>query len=194
MGKDLDQLQTKEWLDSVDNVIEYDSAAPSQTQKRARTTTVVKKRTTPLYKPVKGLFGPQAFPKQLMNTMRYVDWLSIPLSAGFGYWQMSCNGIYDPNTTGSGSQPAYFDQLKSIYNHWTVLRSKAKFTCVSPVNTTTLFTLYIDDDTSINTTAYKAAMLETARCGLANTTVSAPVVLYNSWDAVKYFGPSPQAD
>ena len=26
MSNDLDQLQTKEWLDSVDNVIEYDSA------------------------------------------------------------------------------------------------------------------------------------------------------------------------
>lgn len=171
------------------------SAAPSSNAKRAKSTTTTKTtRKMTLYRPVRSKFGSQAFPKQLNNTMRYVDWLAIPLSAGYGYWQMSCNGLYDPNVTGTGSQPAYFDQMKAIYNHYTVLRSKAKFTCISPVNTTTNFTLYIDDDTSLNTTAYKAAMLETAKTTIANTTVSGPVVLYNSWDAVQYFGPSPQAN
>lgn len=170
------------------------SAAPSNASKRAKTTTSSKKRTTALTRPVTAKFGAQAFPKQLKNTMRYVDWLSVPLTGGMGYWQMSCNGLYDPNITGTGAQPAYFDQLKAIYDHYTVLRSKAKFTCISPVNTTTNFTLYIDDDTSINTVAYKAAMYETAKTTIANTTVSGPVVLYNSWDAVKYFGPAPQAN
>lgn len=175
------------------------SAAPSQSAKRSKTSattttrTVVRKKA-PLYRTVKGKFGSQAFPKQLSNRMKYVDWLAVGLSGGIGYWQMSCNGLYDPNVTGSGSQPAYFDQLKAIYNHYTVVKSKAKFTCVSPVNTTTLFTVYIDDDNSINTTAYKAAMLETAKSAMANTTVSNPVELWSSWDAVTYFGPNPQAD
>lgn len=170
------------------------TAAPSQSQKRARSTTTAKKRTFPLYRVVKGKFGSQAFPKQLNNTMRYVDWLAIPIVSGLGYWQLSCNGLYDPNITGTGSQPAYFDQLKAIYNHYTVLRSKVKITLISPVNTNTNVTLYIDDDTSINLTPYKAAMYETAKTALCNTTVSGPVVLFNSWDATKFFGPNPQAN
>jgi len=173
------------------------SAAPSQMAKRTKVTTITTtraKKKTPIYTAVKGKFGAQAFPKQLNNTVRYVDWLAVPLTGGLGYWQMSCNGLYDPNITGTGSQPAYFDQLKAIYNHYTVLRSKAKFTCISPVNTTTLITLYIDDDASINTSPYKSSMLETAHSLMANTTVSGPIVLYNTWDAVKYFGPNPQAN
>lgn len=164
--------------------------------KRVRTTStaVARKKSAPFYRPVRSKFGNQAFPKQLNNTMRYVDWLAVPLTAGLGAWQISCNGLYDANTTGTGGQPAYFDQLKAIYDHYTVVKSKAKFTCISPVNTTTNFTLYIDDDNSINQIAYKAAMYETAKSTIANTTVSAPVVLYNSWDAVKFFGPNPLAN
>lgn len=36
----------------------------------------------------------------------------------------SANGCYDPNITGAGHQPRGFDQMMSLYNHYTVIKSK----------------------------------------------------------------------
>lgn len=36
----------------------------------------------------------------------------------------SCNGLYDPNITGTGHQPLGFDQLMQVYDHYTVIGAK----------------------------------------------------------------------
>lgn len=167
------------------------SGAPSQVAKRGRMAPARKK--TPMYKPVKGKFGAQAFPKQLFNTMRYVDLINIPQTTGAGRWQFSCNGLYDPNITGTGSQPMYFDQLVAIYDHYTVLKSRMKLTIFNNTDTTTNYTLYIDDDTTSNNTAYVAAQYDTASTRFEKTQVKGAITLYKTWDASKMFGPNPQA-
>lgn len=159
--------------------------------KRGRITPARKK--TPLYKPVKGKFGAQAFPKQLFNTMRYVDLINIPQVTGAGRWQFSCNGLYDPNITGTGAQPMYFDQLVAIYDHYTVLKSKIKITIFNNTDTMTNYTLYIDDDTTSNNTAYVAAQYDTAKTRYEKTQVAGAITMYATWDATKMFGPNPQA-
>lgn len=40
----------------------------------------------------------------------------------------SANGLFDPDITGTGHQPAYFDKMTAIYNHYTVLSSKISVT------------------------------------------------------------------
>jgi len=152
------------------------------------------RKKTPMYRPVKGKFGMQAFPKQLFNTIRYVDVVSIPQVTGSGRWQFSCNGCYDPNITGTGTQPMYFDQLAAIYNHYTVLKSKAKFTFYSNSNTPVCYTVYIDDDTTTQNNAYLAAQFDTAVTRYAVTSTGSEVVMYSTWDAKKSFGGAPQSD
>lgn len=59
-------------------------------------------------------------------TTRYVeDTLSINASAGtLAAFVFTANGLYDPNTTGVGHQPLGFDQLMTMYEHYTVIASK----------------------------------------------------------------------
>jgi len=50
---------------------------------------------------------------------------SISGAAGiYAQANWSCNGMYDPDITGSGHQPLGFDQMMTLYNHFTVLNSK----------------------------------------------------------------------
>lgn len=46
-------------------------------------------------------------------------------------YNFSANGIYDPNITGTGHQPIGFDQMMSMYEQYTVIRSRIKVTFVS---------------------------------------------------------------
>lgn len=68
-----------------------------------------------------------ALPRTLRTTMRYYEY-SAALNPGAGgvadQYVFSANGLYDPNITGVGHQPAGFDQLMSFYDHFTVVSSK----------------------------------------------------------------------
>lgn len=165
--------------------------------KKTRTTTVATKKKTKKYLPTKVYIGKQPFPLQLFNTVKYAESVIITLSGiGFKAYQFSCNALYDPNVTGTGHQPAYFDQIMAIYDHYTALRSRFKITpCVNSSETTPYFAcIYIDDDTSVVSTFDQA--LEQKNCGKSyNWLPSAgpAPTLYSSWDAAKTFGPNPQA-
>jgi hypothetical protein len=66
--------------------------------------------------------------------LRYADSFSLTSSSGVvASYVFACNGLYDPNITGTGHQPAGFDQMMLSYEHYTVLRSRI---VVEAVNTT----------------------------------------------------------
>jgi len=74
-------------------------------------------------------------------------------ATGFTYNQFSCNGLFDPNTSIGGHQPMGFDQITSIYNHYHVVASRIKVTCIrTGTSANALVSLYIDDDTTISAT------------------------------------------
>lgn len=92
---------------------------------------------------------PYAMPLRLRNTMRYSDTISITLSTGDGFHYFSCNGLYDPDISGSGHQPLYFDQLMAMYDQYVVVASKITVTpVVSSVSL--LCGVSIEDDTTSN--------------------------------------------
>jgi len=144
--------------------------------------------------------GRQPFPKQFFNTVRYCEGMSSSVSVGVqaGRNQISTNSCFDPNSSGVGHQPLYFDQLCSIYDHYTVLRSRTKITVMLEPSVTSpvVVVLYIDDDTS----TIPSVTINAERTG-AKTYVISPSAgtmaspsIYMNWDAKKAFGPGTQAD
>lgn len=147
--------------------------------------------------PVRVFMGRQPFPKQLFNTLTYTESVAFNISAGTGValYKFLANSMFDPNSTGTGRQPLYFDQLSAIYDHYTVLRSRIR---VSPNHISTLpilYSLYLDDDTSAVANAVDAS----ERIGAVSKMFIPSYGGQNqemrlSFDAVKTFGPNPMAN
>lgn len=164
--------------------------------KRTKYTTSKKKKYY-TKNPVTIRLGRQPIPKQLFNRLKYAETVNVPIGvSGLGSYLYSCNGMYDPNTTGTGHQPMYFDQWSAMYNHYTVLKSTMKATVVANTTGATIFSLGQDDDTTINA-ANSYTIWE--RPGYQTKVVNAPVnpentSLWSKWDAKKVFGADPQSD
>lgn len=100
---------------------------------------IVKKQSVP-----RNWFGASAltnnrtgFPNRMRVTHRYCESVFRTAAAGaIANYNFSFNGMFDPNTTGTGHQPTYFDKMSSIYNHYTVLSSKVSG-IICPMTTST---------------------------------------------------------
>lgn len=127
------------------------------------------------------------FPKKLRVIHRYADALSIVSASGSVAGQLyKCNGMFDPDTTGGGHQPSYFDNCAAIYDHYTVFRSRITIEVVSDL--TSRVALYVDDDTSAATAMTQAMEQPSASSALVPDTTAKPVRLTKSWSAKAYFG------
>jgi len=147
--------------------------------------------------PTRVFLGKQAFPKQLSNTLRYAETVTLTLVGGVVIKQYSCNGMYDPRPAAGGTQPLYFDQLCGIYNHYTVVRSRCKFTPLldSAITTASYHAAYIEDDTSTVANGANALERTTGRGGrVLAVSPPNPSSISISWSAKQAFGPSTMAD
>lgn len=65
------------------------------------------------------------YPPKFKAMLRYADSFLLTSTTGaIGSYVFSANGLYDPNITGTGHQPAGFDQIMLSYEHYTVIRSR----------------------------------------------------------------------
>jgi hypothetical protein len=73
------------------------------------------------------------FPMKFRGSLRYADsGLTMTSSSGtVASYVFSCNGLYDPDITGTGHQPAGFDQMMLSYDHYTVTRARIGVTFLS---------------------------------------------------------------
>lgn len=81
----------------------------------------------PLMAPNSKVLG--GFPTRTNVTLKYVD--VITMDAGSGSLtsvEFSARNMFDPDTRIGGHQPSNFDRWTTIYNRWTVVRTKVKFT------------------------------------------------------------------
>lgn len=93
------------------------------------------------------------FPKQIITTIRYCDVLALNVSSlATASQNYRANGIFDPDSTGTGHQPMYRDQYAGIYDHYVVLGSKIEVKFHSNATNPTLVTLNGDDDSTVSTT------------------------------------------
>lgn len=135
-----------------------------------------------------------AFPVRMQNTLRYVEEVQISCNAvGYGGYVFSTLGLHDPNTTGTGHQPMYYDQMIPIYNHYTVLYSTFKGTIVRGSVAGDVNAVFsMDDDADANATSY-TTVAERAGAVLSHGDPSQGAYptgkLY--YNAATVFGPNP---
>lgn len=132
----------------------------------------------------------KGFPKKLMMTHTYADVFNTNTGAAgvLAVRQFRANGMFDPDITGTGHQPYYFDQMSAVYNHFTVIGSRITARIVKADNTQYPLTvgIYINDDStnaSLSTCLEHPSSVHTT-IGLSNQTA----LLVKNWSAKKTFG------
>lgn len=71
------------------------------------------------------------FPDRLKTKLHYCDVVQLAASAGNpGLWEFRMNSLFDPDFTGTGHQPQWFDQLASVYLYYKVTSSKITVTFI----------------------------------------------------------------
>lgn len=75
------------------------------------------------------------FPERKLVRLKYTETITLDPGAGAAVVNyFSCNGMFDPNITGTGHQPLGYDQWQALYESYQVLSAKIK---VTPVNAST---------------------------------------------------------
>jgi len=134
------------------------------------------------------------FPKRMVMTHKYCE--QVTLNTGVGgvtqYYNFNCNSLYDPNSTGTGHQPLYFDQVASIYDHYVVIGAKMVVRWMKTDGTASAPTTvgcYINDDTTV-TPSFSAGMEQSQGRHRVLTAASPKTTFAMKWSCKKAFGGS----
>jgi hypothetical protein len=127
------------------------------------------------------------FPRKLHSRHRYITEFTLTATTGtFADYIFCANGMYDPDLTSTGHQPLYFDQMATIYDHFTVFRSHIKLEVLPDAKCYVVLLPY--DGGSLPGTQSEAAEQVGARSALVTNLVTRPQVLQVGWSAKDYFG------
>lgn len=170
------------------------SQAPSVVAKRQK---VSRKKATTQNKFVRyqslapGVVTNAGFPPTMLVAHRYYDTITALTSgAAKNGYTISCNGMYDPNISGVGHQPMYFDTFTGIYNHYRVLSSKIKWTVVgtSAAGLTVPIRcgVFISDDTAAFT-ALQAMEHRTGQTSILAASLQSKVIFNQQWSLAENF-------
>jgi len=101
---------------------------------KARKTSTAPGRLTRL-NPSRGISG---FPTTIRTTLKYCDVITLTSTAGaVSQYAFRLNSAYDPDYTGGGHQPYFYDQFAAIYRKYTVMGSTFKASFCPIVSATT---------------------------------------------------------
>lgn len=107
----------------------------------------------------------KGFPKKSMVNHTYVSSHTMTSTSGaLNYRNFRANGMFDPDQTGTGGQPLYFDQLSAIYRHFQVVGSKITIRWSQNSSTNGAFRVgcYLNDDTSVNPSSFDGLAEQTS--------------------------------
>lgn len=122
--------------------------------------------------------------------LKYSEVVSITCTSGaVGTYVFRLNSPYDPNFSGSGHQPYYFDEMTSLYTTYVVYGCSAEVEFSS--GSTSAITCAMHP--SLNNSSATDAILECekphAKCGVL-TPNAGPLKLYSYYDIGRVFGSS----
>lgn len=81
------------------------------------------------------LFARQVIPSRLFVNLKFAQGYALVGSSGLAGRTFSLNCPFDPDVTGTGNQPVYFDQLAAMYNKYRVVRAHWRAKMVSKTAT-----------------------------------------------------------
>lgn len=170
------------------------SKKKSVRRKTAKTKRIIRRKRNVKFRNTVSLG--KGFPRKMVFTHKYVDLISMTGTGGaVATRQYVCNGLYDPDYTGVGHQPMYFDQMSALYNHYTVIGSKITVKTVNIYGPATApayyFTLSQNDDGSITYNTLKDFFEKSdARCKLVSAGGTETPTAVSKWSAKKMFAGS----
>jgi hypothetical protein len=137
------------------------------------------------------------FPDRIVTRLRYVDYHNLTCTAGaLGTYIYRWNSLFDPNQTGTGHQPLYFDTLAGVYDQYAVISAKAMITFTNPSTTVaTLCGVVTDDDTSTSAT-FQTLMEQNHGQSMLVTPLSGSLSEWTvkpTWDCASVLGIDPFA-
>lgn len=133
-----------------------------------------------------------AFGLRTRRTLRYEDSVAFTGSTSVSGYVFSANGLYDPNVTGTGHQPMFFDQMMTLFEHYTVL--KARLSChVTNVHASQMckFGVIVGADVTSFSSNYQVNMetgLMTYATLSPNASANSMATLYQTVDLTKFGG------
>jgi hypothetical protein len=135
------------------------------------------------------------FPNRMLTRLRYCDTYAVVSTAGaIGKQIMRWNSCFDPDQTGTGHQPLYFDSYAGVYDHYAVVSATAVVTFVSNAATSAVVVGCVtDDDVTTSTTLTtlleqnnsKTLLLPSVAGALSTRTIQM------SWSAAEMFNIDP---
>lgn len=131
-----------------------------------------------------------AFPRTRLVRHVYYDNVTIPAPQAAGSpstYGFRANSMYDPNYSGGGHQPMYYDQMSAIYTKYQVIASFIEVTLDQTDSTQNNYKIVVTSDNALQNDV--AAVLEEygASRPLINSSRSSPKVLKASWNAKKWY-------
>lgn len=166
--------------------------SPPKRQRMASKQVIKKNTQARVYVNPKFSVGRNPIAKQTKRTFTYADSVLVTLNAsGEGSFLFSTNSMFDPSTSGVGTQPLYFDQFMEMYNHYTVMQSSIIVMFADKSNRRLVTTLYVDDDTVVSNNAIAAWTRPGATSNFGKLDQSKNQVLTMGWSAGHHFSGNP---
>lgn len=75
------------------------------------------------------------FPSSMTTKLRYADVVALTYTSTVTKYAFGANNVFDPDFTGVGHQPYFYDQITPLFNRYVVLGSKITVTFL-PVSST----------------------------------------------------------
>jgi len=142
--------------------------------------------------------GRNPIPLRISNTMRYVETASVSIAIGaMQTYSFKANGMFDPNQSGTGHQPLYYDQLMTLYDHYCVTASKCTWTLTAPASDYAIqIATCIEDDTTLTVTNPAFVGERTgAKFQMWNPNSGTQLPSWTTyWNSYKTFGANPIAN
>jgi len=103
--------------------------------------------------------------------MCYTEYLGLSSTAGQLY-QWRLNSLFDPNYTGTGNQPAFFDNLKAIYTTYCVTKAAITIEAINLSTSGARLALVPVEDPSVSLSTIAASQLPFASFANIGSTLS----------------------